>query len=134
VPSKSINISTGHNYDYTDPDLSDIQYYRLQQVDMDNRAKLSNVVVLKKKAAADIVVYPNPVTDNLTVKLAQASKNKTELKLVDMTGRVVKNWAFSNSTTVLSVDLKNSGIASGNYMLSVFQDNVLVRSMAIRKK
>ncbi|MEO6542135.1 MAG: T9SS type A sorting domain-containing protein [Ferruginibacter sp.] len=134
VPARSMNTNTGHNYEFTDPNLSALQYYRLQQQDIDNRTKLSNVVVLKKRAANEIFVYPNPVTDNFTVKLGQPSKNRTELKLTDLNGRGVKNWLFLNTNALLVVNLKNSELASGNYMLSVYQDNVLVSTMAIRKR
>lgn len=56
-------------YTFRDYNLADgIYYYRLKQVDLDGAFEYSRIVSIKVKAATAVKVYPNPVTDQLSIQ------------------------------------------------------------------
>ena len=59
-----------------------------------------------------ILVYPNPATDYLTVKIAP-NKDFMLVALKDITGRLIKNCLLYSGTNTISL----SGISSGIYIL-----------------
>jgi hypothetical protein len=57
------------SYNYHDNNLANgLYYYRLKQVDLDGTFEYSRIISTKVKATTIIKVYPNPVTDQLTLQ------------------------------------------------------------------
>lgn len=72
---------------------ADAFYYRLKIKDIDDRYKYSSVIVIKKNNAfADnLSISPNPVgsADNITIRIKAAKKTSVELKVTDMSGKIL---------------------------------------------
>lgn len=109
-------------YQHTD-DLSgttgNIFYYRLKMVDLDGQYKYSNIIMIRKdqKAIHGITISPNPVisSDNATVRMTATSNGNIELKIIDMSGRVMMQQQTrvtegNNSITLNNLDKLQSGI------------------------
>ncbi|MBE7441929.1 MAG: T9SS type A sorting domain-containing protein [Flavobacteriales bacterium] len=63
------NSNTVINYSAIDEKpLTGVSYYRLKQTDFNGDFSYSDVVAINNKSLGDIVVYPNPVKDLLTIK------------------------------------------------------------------
>ncbi|OSZ81695.1 hypothetical protein CAP35_00045, partial [Chitinophagaceae bacterium IBVUCB1] len=60
-----------------------------------------------------IETYPNPVKNNLVIKLNGAAKGKATASITDVKGAVVRSIVIDNATTNVDV----AGLASGVYML-----------------
>ncbi|MEP6749458.1 MAG: T9SS type A sorting domain-containing protein, partial [Bacteroidota bacterium] len=105
-----------HSYNIIDQNpYMGISWYRLQQTDLDGRFKYSavRVVMIDKTERNSIVVYPNPVSNLLTVK-GSSAELKT-VKIYTLTGQDVtltaKTIASSSTARVLDI----AGLAPGVY-------------------
>ena len=63
--------------------------------------------------AADIKIYPNPTTDNITVRVV--GESQLNYTLYDVNGRKLSNGKLQNGET--SIDM--SDLAAGSYVLKV---------------
>jgi hypothetical protein len=61
-----ISISgSGSQYYYSDPNpIKNVSYYRLKEVDADNKFSYSNLVMVKTEGIVILKVFPNPATGN----------------------------------------------------------------------
>jgi len=73
-----------------------------------------------------VAVYPNPASDALSVEYTLNEKNTGELRLVDLTGRVLKVIKLSEGTTRAVIDL--SDVIGGSYLVQVFESGSLKAS------
>ena len=82
-------------YDFNDGDVSKNgnYYYRLRQVDFDNRFEYSKIVLINIKR--DIIIgtsiYPNPATDIVNVKIEGNAGSLVHASLLDASGKLVRN-------------------------------------------
>ncbi len=114
-------VATGSDYAYTDEHpLQGINIYRLNIVDVDSRAALSDVVKLVVSSAngLSVNVYPNPVTQQLNVTVTGKPSGKAQLQLVNLKGQVLQTIPVSGN--VIPVDM--SSYATGTYMIRYTDD------------
>ncbi len=67
--------------------------------------------------SSNLVIYPNPAFDNLTVRLAEGLMK--QVKLTDLTGRTVYQQRTGSDHHVINV----SGLKSGLYLMQVITDD-----------
>jgi hypothetical protein len=116
------NSNTEKNYNYTD-DISSLTsnaflYYRIRQVDIDNRSVYSNVAPLKLKQSNGLSVWPNPFTDHIMIAVTTDDPGLYTIKLMNSAGQMVRSEKQSvvRGTTQLSIsDL--SSLAPGVYLV-----------------
>lgn len=122
------NSAVTRNYQYLDREpLTEFNYYRLRSVDIDNGAKLSNVVLLKMNGAAqDMIVMGNPVRDQIRIKfIKQPLQKGNEIHITDLSGKLVLRKTIAQGEQQLTINLP-SGIAAGTYIIEAFVDGVKV--------
>lgn len=94
-----------------------IRYYRLKMVDFDGRYKYSNTIkIADENAANEVVVYPNPSTDKISIANSNLNFTAVSYKVMNLTGDVVKVGTASMN------EINVSDLAAGMYMLSVVDD------------
>ena len=110
VPSQATNgtSDTRLNYQYTDYNtVKGISQYRIRQVDLDGRAKYSEVRAVRGEGqSGKTVVYPNPSNDgkvNIVFEDANVTRN---ISISDMSGRTVKVMNGITTNTIQVNDLK----------------------------
>jgi hypothetical protein len=109
-------------------------YYRLQQVDFDKNTNLSKVIDIIWGADGSVVsIYPNPARDILNIDLTSNQVVQTEIKLLDMSGRVVKSILSQSQKGLNHITLDLSDIATGVYGVQVFENNKLTHVSKVRK-
>jgi len=87
-------------------------YYRLRQVDFDEKSALSNIVALDWKSF-EINVFPNPATGIFEIK----SDFVWERALLrNALGQVVQTFSYAENTTL-------DGLPDGVYSLEIFEVN-----------
>jgi hypothetical protein len=121
--SSSGNSSVNLNYVFDDnKPVGNKQYYRLKQVDIDRRGKLSNVVVVtgdKPRSLSLGAIYPNPSTTLVNVIIHSPNDAIAEIRLTDLTGKVLKRQLESIGTGSNSVVLDISQFPRGGYFIQV---------------
>ena len=112
------NSTTPHTYRAIDnsPETG-IDYYRLKEVDKDGKYIYSSIVSVTFSAENSLQVYPNPVTDKFFVNINVAAQQKINLRLYDITGKLVstKQILLNAGSNLQPWDI--SSLASGVYLL-----------------
>jgi Secretion system C-terminal sorting domain len=111
------NSNANRTYQYLDL-KGGSAYYRLRQVDLDGRFMTTNVKrTACKSGELDVVIYPVPAKDNLTVVIKSDKAIKTDLRIVDMAGKVVRIIPTQINSGNNTINLNVSQLASGQYIL-----------------
>jgi hypothetical protein len=113
------NSSQVLEYGFTDFNASVQSYfYRLRQVDMDNRFSYSSIIRLGKQPLADVRIYPNPATDHIIVELPEQWVGQPyQVVLFNQQGRKVGQ--FQIAALVSRVTIPVSNWSSGHYLIQV---------------
>ena len=87
------------------------------------------------KKQATKVVFPNPAGADLTVKIELDQSSSTHLRIIDLTGKVVKDaskeFLFENGIYKAKLDIGN--LQSGIYFVRVEQsDKVYTKKLVVR--
>lgn len=108
------------NYSFNDTDVKSevTYYYRLKQIDFDGAFEYSDIVsaVISKSDTNTLSVYPNPASDQATIKLP-FSEVGFAINLFDSNGRLVKTWKSEKDALTQELDLIN--ISKGIYTLNI---------------
>jgi ELWxxDGT repeat protein len=92
-------------------------YYRLQMVDNDGKFSYSKVaLVTLLPNGSMIVVYPNPVKDQLYI-VSNASVTKADVRITDQSGKVVYQKQFENIQAGVINKINVAPLAKGVYYL-----------------
>jgi len=70
-----------------------------------------------------MVLYPNPVSDQLTVSLGDTALNDVDFEIFDMSGRKVQSMKNDASYSAASLNINVSGLSSGMYILKAKSGN-----------
>lgn len=137
VAAKGNSSSLKSTYSFTDNSpLPNTDYYRLQIVDNDNNLTYSGIKVVNPSAAYSIRVFPNPVSDQVTIRYTGLS-GTVDLRLLDMEGKILlqKNLPSLNGSNG-SVSLSVSTYPSGHYLIQVMAAGKVLKTekLIITKK
>ncbi len=119
----------GYNYSVTDElPFNGINYYRLKVLNNDGTSFLSHMVTARyAHDLMEITIGPNPVSDQLTVRLNNSLKGSATLSLVDLTGRIIAERSLGNESLVqFSMQGLNAGIYIVRFLNGHFVQNVKV--------
>jgi len=122
--------SQTNSYSFTDhAPLAMINYYRLKQVDIDNRYKYSAVVTIKLegKLKKSINIFPNPVSDKINFRISSDISANGFINITDALGQSIyrRNESFVRGDNVFALNsLKN--LPKGVYTLQVVFDKEIL--------
>ncbi len=113
-------------YAYLDIDkLPNITYYRLEQVDFNGDAFLTEPIAIDKgmNRAFELIAYhPNPVLDNLTIEYYTSEEAETRFLVVDLSGRVLSGQTQESRMGKNRFQLDTSTLDPGLYFFTIVQD------------
>lgn len=80
----------------------------------------------------NILVYPNPVKDQLNINLSGLEKGNYKVELIDNIGKLIYQNETEVSESKNTFQLKVNEIAAGNYFIRI-ENNSISRSVKINK-
>lgn len=108
--------STDDSFDFTVEDgeggwLGILQFHML----MDANITIST----KEELNANILLYPNPVSDKLQIKILQDKLNIDKMDVYNISGSKVQSW---NKDQIYSNEMNVNNLTSGVYFVNVFSN------------
>jgi hypothetical protein len=136
VPSQAAGGNSDALLTYTLNDLNPtkgITQYRLRQVDLDGKFKLSDIRAVRGEGQiGKTIVYPNPTnTGNVSIVFEDANV-KRDVSVIDMTGKVIKQWRNVTNNN-LQVENLPSGVFSVR-ILAVETGEQVVEKIVVNKR
>lgn len=117
------------NYTFIDKNLAGSkQYYRLRQIDFDNREKLSNIILIKGERANDLSVlgtFPNPANSSINIIVNAPNAEKIQVIITDAKGNLAKRLSVSVGAGTNTVVADISRLSSGGYWIKIIGDSNL---------
>ncbi|MBL7730749.1 MAG: T9SS type A sorting domain-containing protein, partial [Chitinophagaceae bacterium] len=107
--------------------VTGVNYYRLKMVDVDGRYSYSNILRMKLGEQQDILVYPNPATDVVTLSLPIADKSKISIYSVAGT----QMYSRDMSGNYLTVPV--SQLPAGIYTVHISQAGNIYTHKLVKK-
>jgi hypothetical protein len=103
IPGK-INSAAPTPYSYTDlSPLKGLSYYRLKQIDLDNKFSYSRIVQINGLTTDEASIWPNPVTNMLNIGINERYRNeKVYLTVTDMKGTVLVSRTVTHGNSAIS--------------------------------
>lgn len=108
------NSTSISEYNWTDfQPLNGVSYYRLKVVDINQFSEYSHIEVVNRTQTDEILVYPNPALDKVTLKANFETASRIDI--VSITGTIITSVeAPGNNTVTFDV----SSLAAGCYYFS----------------
>jgi carboxypeptidase T len=127
----------GQQFDFIDRDLfAGNNFYRIKAVGMDRTATYSSIInIVYKPNLFTVLVYPNPVKDEIGLRMTGNVAGTISIRVTDLSGRVV----YSEPSTILSspaeMKINSSWWAQGFYYLQVTDDkhNILATEKILKQ-
>jgi hypothetical protein len=112
---QTIQASTNKNYSFTDKQIDNLTYYRINATKKDGTKMYSNVAVVKENTNEEIKLYPNPAKDFIVVSTKQHNETM-QIELLNSTGIKLYQTTIPNNQTMVYIPTNN--ITSGVYFIS----------------
>ena len=114
------NNGLEHTYQFQDNNIMGLTklFYRLKIIDMDASSKYSSIILLRNnQKAGDIYLWPNPITDNVTISMYSDVNTNVEVRIMDVAGK--------------TVTLSNYNVVKGNNQVNVTNLTRIVKGVYI---
>lgn len=98
INSMGINSAVSNYSFHDDQDIGGLKYYKLAQIDKNGEESFSNMLSLINTPSSDIVYFPNPTKDNVTIQLPHNHAFKT-LNIADPLGRQIRKTEIGDTFT-----------------------------------
>jgi len=114
------NYSGDNQYSFTDkqPEAG-VSYYRLKMTDIDGAYTWSDVKKIGSSAAVTINCYPNPVIDQVNIRINDATASGYLYSLVTLDGKMIYSGKIAAGNSLQQVSLNVSGVAKGILLIRV---------------
>jgi hypothetical protein len=123
------NGNTSKNYAYTHSNpFAGVNYYRLQQIDLDGKSSFSKTISIDNKLNGSIVAKPNPSNGVFTFQGIDFSDNdeKISYHLIDLLGKKIDAKVNSNT-----LDIRQE--PNGIYYLQILQNGAIIQTTKLVK-
>jgi hypothetical protein len=115
------NSNTKLYYTYTDNNPpAGKQYYRLRQIDIDDKSTYSPVVIISGNQPATLSiegVFPNPANKQLNVLINSPAREKVTVVVMDLAGRIMLQKVQQVEAGSNTVPVNVNSLSRGNYLI-----------------
>ena len=108
------NSATAHYYTYYhDIPSKGLNYYRLEQVDLDGRKQILGIRTVRFENNHIIKVYPNPTKDNINLSFKQSLYRS--LVITNVAGKVLRQLPVESGSSMMTINIVD--LPAGVYFL-----------------
>ena len=126
------NSSVVLNYNEQDNQVAaGTTFYRLKMIDIDGSYKYSNIASVKKQAANEVLLYPNPAAESITISWAKPVSKNITYSIYDASGKMVMQWVVSSGNNKTTKNVRMLPV--GTYILSWMADGKIINRLFIKK-
>ncbi len=134
--ASNVNSSIA-NYSFKDANLTTaakVVYYRIRINELDGSSYYSKITAIKLSASVAISVWPNPVTDHLSISYNAAANQQITVKLLNVAGQTLltSNYSLTKGLNQLTVNNLEK-LEKGIYILQITDGNNLLSAEKIIK-
>ncbi|MFT3936261.1 MAG: DUF1501 domain-containing protein [Chitinophagaceae bacterium] len=134
----ALNVSSKHEYDYTDSNLQQsYYYYRIKIKEKTGTIKYSSVLLLKDSQAVNgvrVKVIPNPIDNWFTASFQDKVSGNITARMLDLSGKEIwKAEQHANDIYNLSFTI-NKQITPGVYVMQIQDGTEYNASMKVLKR
>lgn len=130
--------ATTYQYLDTEKNKTGVRYYRLQQVDLDDKTSYFAPRAVSFDGKADkvsVTAYPNPFTNEVRLSLPSSVEGKSLVRITDMTGRTVAERKIVLTTGTNNVEFSNlSDLKTGLYLVNITLPSGEVQNVKVLKQ
>ena len=110
-----VSASNNNNYSFNDASFTLPAYYRIKLIGTNGDISYSNSLFVSDKSNSSIAVFPNPVSNNLTIT---GLNGQSLIKIVNNLGQIM----LVQKTSANSLNMDLSTLKEGVYILSISDD------------
>jgi len=134
VPSSG-NSNQQRAYQYSDRDIpKENNYYRLKQVDNDDKYEYSRVVLVKNPLRSNAFrVLNNPFTNYLDIEFGAGIKGRSQLRLMDVHGRTLQQEILEIVPQMRHHWIIQKNLPGGIYILQIINKEQSYKQELIKK-
>ena len=134
---KAANTAGAHQYGFTDYNIStlgvDVAYFRFKQLDVDGTFVYSRIIALSVENKSLVFLYPNPATNEVNLAVTVTKREQAQFKIIDNTGRVVKQKQVNLSTGSTSLSMDLTGLSKGMYYVELKGETINERKSFVKQ-
>jgi hypothetical protein len=140
VKSASLNGNSQQILAYQFMDVnpaSGTNYYRLKQIDLDQKFSLSRVIALQIKPTAiklSVQIYPNPTVSNVNLTISSITNGPIAILVLDGQGKLIQRFNRNMVAGTQTMQWSVSNWASGIYHIRIIDNNGNQQSQSFIKK
>ncbi len=133
-----MNSNQLRNYKFIDSSIfkqNSVIFYRLNQIDFDGSKNISKSIRIEKQSLnnREILIYPNPFTEYLTIKLKNFELGNCEMYLYDLNGEMIVSKEIFIETKNAEIRIDQIGnLSAGIYFLKVLQSDEIIIQKLVR--
>jgi endonuclease I len=122
------------NYNALDNNLPNTKnvFYRLKLVDIDGAFTYSKIVNIKLFNSNGAIIFPNPATNNLNIKLQQPLIGNCNISIFDAIGKKILFKKLLGTQNFISLSINQ--LSAGNYVIQIQTDKELIQDSFIKVK
>ncbi len=136
-----VSNSSTKNYGITDNNgmlgFAESVYYRIKQIDVNNKFTYSNIIKVKLSSLKGIVVQvsPNPFRESVTVNMTSADNEKVVIKIRSLNGQTIFTKEMMVKKGKNGLQIGNlEGLSKGTYITQTLINDLLVDTQKIIKE
>ena len=129
------NSSITQYYSFTDlSPLLSVSYYRIKQVDIDNKFSYSYIVKvnLKSNNYKNLVLYPNPAQNLIKLIFNSTTEEKLKLQLTDIHGSLIQQKFIDAGKGINFSDFDIAGLSNGIYNITISASGLITTNTFIK--
>lgn len=117
------NSIVEQSYLSIDKNPSELNYYRLRQVDLDGTYTYSDIIVLSVENGGKPVLFPNPVINEINLYTEGYSTGEVQVTIYDQRGRSVFREVYPMQNAAIRIDEYQIGdLGPGTYYIETINE------------